>query len=773
MNKFTHDISTRFIRTALAIMMLAGTHASAYAQSENEIAGDEAFAQGWYKTALFHYKNAIVMQSQSNELLYKIAESARLSNDYPQAITYYNRLISNNGVFYYPDIQFYLAEMYKSNGDHDSALVCFERYVRSFSNNTELTQRAKEEISACRRILTDSLDLLRREYSIHHEGKNFNTENSESGALMIEDSVVLFATIKEINTSQSDNSIFEDFVLQQIYQVNVKKNGGFSGSKLNRWGLNSHKKHTGNVAYDAVNRCVYFTYAEVNSFADIRCDIYVSHFVNGKWSSPKKLSRKVNVPGYTSTQPTVAHKDGNTILIYSSNRPGGSGGMDLWYSIVNGDDVSNSINLGSPVNTPGDEITPFYCDRTGELYFSSDYHQGYGGYDVFATKGFRDQWSVPQNLGASLNSPANDIYFTVNKNDTLAGFITSNRRGSYFIADNTCCNDIYTWKRAADTTAPELAQDTVVPEPTLQTTARSILPITLYFHNDEPDPRSKKVTTKQTYFQTYFKYLDMKDSYKSNFRKMDDEGLRNEILMSLDAFFDSILPGNYSKLDSLFEIIVQDLQQGHNVKLLVKGFASPLSTNDYNFILSKRRISSFVNQLLEYNNHLIYKYLKSSNKETGSLQIEELALGSSTASDKVSADASDQRKSVFSPEAIAERRIEIMDYQYSDEERQSCLDFPAKAISLGMFMSNTTNTVPVSFPINCDKKHILVNYLNIASPNVNLVPNSKSVANGNLNFKIRIDTKGIEHGSTLFIPFTIRVNDESRTQTIFLEYRVE
>lgn len=772
MKKNTRDILPFFIRKALTIIMLTGCISNIFAQSENEVAGDDAFSQGWYKTALYHYKNAIVMQSHSNELLYKIAESARLANDYQQAITYYNRLISNNGVFYYPDIQFYLAEMYKSNGDNDSALVCFERYVRSFSNNTELTQRAKEEISACRRILNDSLDILRREYDIKHEGKNFNTENSESGAVMIEDSVVLFATIKEINTSQSDNSIFENFVLQQICQVNVKKNGNFSGSKLNRWGLNSHKKHTGNVAYDAVNQCVYFTYADVNSFADIQCNIYVSHFVGGKWSTPKRLSSRVNVPGFTSTQPTVAHKDGNTLLLYSSNRPGGSGGMDIWYSIVNGDDVSKSVNLGAPVNTPGDEITPFYCDRTGELYFSSDYHHGYGGYDVFVSRGFRDQWSEPQNLGASLNSPANDIYFTVNKNDTLAGFLTSNRKGSYFIADNTCCNDIYTWKRHADSVVPQPLADSV-PEITLQSTARSLLPITLYFHNDEPDPRSKKVTTQQTYFQTYFKYLDMKSLYKSNFRKMDDEGLRNEILMSLDSFFDSTLPANYSRLDSLFEIIVNDLQHGHNVKLLVKGFASPLATDEYNFILSKRRISSFINQLLEYDNNLIHKYLQTSGNKTGSLQIEELALGSSMASDMVSADASDQQKSVFSPEAIAERRIEILDYQYSEEEDRSCLKFPANTISLGKFRANTENTVPISFPIGCSEKDFIINYLNIASPNVRLVQNSKTVTDGKLNLKIKIDTKGIGQGNTLFIPFTIRVNNESRTQTIFLEYSVE
>ena len=143
------------------------------------------------------------------------------------------------------------------------------------------------------------------------------------------------------------------------------------------------------------------------------------------------------------------------------------------------------------------------------------------------------------------------------------------------------------------------------------------------------------------------------------------------------------------------------------------------------------------------------------------------------ASDMVSADASDQQKSVFSPEAIAERRIEILDYQYSEEDDQSCLKFPANTISLGKFRTNTENTVPISFPIGCSEKDFIINYLNIASPNVRLVQNSKTVTDGKLNLKIKIDTKGIGQGNTLFIPFTIRVNNESRTQTIFLEYSVE
>jgi len=755
------------------IMLLSTTHVSA--QNESELAGDEAFELGWYKTALAHYKTAIMMSSQNADLLHKIAESARLSNDYPQAIKYYLKLRSSTGAANYPDTDFKLASMYKCNGMPDSALAYFRTYVRLFPKNTQLEQRAKEEIKACTLIISDSIDKLHRTYKVFHEGKSLNTENSESGAVLVGDSIVLFSRIDEIFTPSSENSLFENFILQQIYQVRKGKNGRYSASKLNNWGLNSKKRHSGNVAYDAVNQCIYFTYGEASSFSEILCNIYVSHLRNGKWTSPKKLGKNINVPNYTSTQPAVAHKDGVTILLYASNRPGGSGGMDIWYSIVDGDDISPSVNLGHPVNTPGNEITPFYCDATGELYFSSDYHHGFGGYDIFRSSGFRDQWSLPDNLGSAINSSANDIYFTVNVGDSLSGFLTSNRKGSYFIADNTCCNDIYSWRRKADTLviAEEPKHDTIQHEIVYeaQNEARALLPITLFFHNDEPDPRSQKVTTNKTYSDVYISYISMRQDYIKSQDIRENPQDKFGTIKQLELFFDSTLPQSYSDLDSLMRLIIRDMREGRHVRLLVKGYASPLATEKYNFALSKRRISSFLNELLEYDNGVISKYMRNSSMG-GSLQIEELALGSSTAPKTVSSDASNQTKSVYSPEAIAERRIEIMDYQYAEDNNNSSLQLPAGTVFLGSFDRDTSVTVTVSFPITGGKKFTL-NFLNVASPNVRIIPYSETTANGKLNFELKINTFNINSSSPMFIPLTIRVNNESSTQTIFLEYRVK
>jgi len=740
-------------------------------QNESELAGDEAFELGWYKTALAHYKNAITMSQQNIDLLYKMAESARMANDYPTAIRYYQRVRTSGNANKYPDTDYLLATMYKCNGAPDSALVYYKAYVQSFPHNTYFEQRARQEVTACSLILNDSIDHLRRKYQVFHEGKGVNTENSESGAIKVGDSIVLFSRLDEIFTAPSENSLFETFVLQQIYQSRIGKNGRYAQSKLNTWGLNSKKSHSGNVAYDEVNQCVYLTYGDPNSFSEILSQIYVSYYRNGKWTTPKKLGRNINLPNYTSTQPAVAHKDGTTLLFYASNRPGGSGGMDIWYSVVDGDKFSPSVNLGAPVNTMGDEITPFYCDATGELYFSSDYHYGYGGFDIFCSEGFRDQWTKPENLGGKMNSPANDLYFTVNTNDTLSGFLTTNRKGSYFIADNTCCNDIYSWQRTPDTIPVEKPKRDSIVVKVEQQNARSLLPVTLYFHNDEPDPRSQNVTTTKTYSDVYTNYRTMKTEYKKSHSSIKNNFEKDSILQALDIFFDSTLPYSYADLDSLMRIIRKDLQNGRHIRLLVKGYASPLATEKYNFILSKRRISSFLNEMLAYDNGIIAKYVQVPNLG-GSLQIEELALGSSKAGKNVSSDAKNQSKSVYSPEAIAERRIEIVDYQYTDEENKSRLQLSSGTVKLGTIPRDTSMTVYVSLPIVGGKK-MIVNYIHAASSNARIVQNSETTANGYLTFQLKIDTYNINSSAPLFIPLTIRVNNENSTQTIFLEYQVK
>ena len=136
-------------------------------------------------------------------------------------------------------------------------------------------------------------------------------------------------------------------------------------------------------------------------------DIYCVRRVDGKWQQPERLGSQVNGPRSWESQPTVS-PDGGT-LVFASNRQGGHGGIDLWRCHrLPGGDWSRAENLGASVNTAGNEKAPFLAADGHTLYFLSDGHQGFGGYDLFFTDLADRYASPPVNLGLPINSDTDE-----------------------------------------------------------------------------------------------------------------------------------------------------------------------------------------------------------------------------------------------------------------------------------------------------------------------------------------------------------------------------
>ena len=229
--------------------------------------------------------------------------------------------------------------------------------------------------------------------------------------------------------------------------------------------------------------------------------------------------------GYTSTHPSVGRLADSTVILYFvSNRPGGLGGMDIWYTLVKGGQSGECVNLGPMVNSPADEYTPFYDQRNGVLYFSSDRAGGKGGHDIYCAVGQRNTWQQAEAVCHCLNSEQNDLYFNITDYDSLSGrpvggYLASNRSDSYFLTDSTCCNDLYRVEARQHPAEGRrhrcIAVDTTTPSTTLQLlTLRSFMfPLFLYFHNDEPDPASRKSTTEATYTDCQRRYAQLRGEY--------------------------------------------------------------------------------------------------------------------------------------------------------------------------------------------------------------------------------------------------------------------
>ena len=143
---------------------------------------------------------------------------------------------------------------------------------------------------------------------------------------------------------------------------------------------------------------------------DLVGNIYVSQFTDGQWSTMKKLNENINT-SYWESHASIS-KDGNT-LYFTSNRPGGFGGLDIYYSKRDSKgDWGPAVNMGPVINTPYNEETPFITEDGRTIYFSSYGHYNIGGYDVFySTLNDSGEWSEPRNAGYGISTPDDDLFF--------------------------------------------------------------------------------------------------------------------------------------------------------------------------------------------------------------------------------------------------------------------------------------------------------------------------------------------------------------------------
>ena len=436
-----------------------------------------------------------------------------------------------------------------------------------------------------------SFHSAKAQYKVVHLSKPHNTAGSETGAVRVGDTILSYASMPP----SSDGGAFGfNNSVMQLYQARITREGKIARPKPNRWDLNSKKDHTGNLAVDPISHDLYFTRGDIET---LRCDIWFAKKKQKRgWEKPVRLQGAVNNKQYTATHPTVGRlQDGTVMLYFVSDREGGYGGMDIWYSIVRNGVADEPVNLGPMVNSSADEYTPFYDQRNGILYFSSDRAGGKGGFDIYSAVGQRNTWQKAEPVCGCLNSEQNDLYFIITDYEPssdfpIGGYLASNRADSYFLNDSMCCNDLYQWS----VDSSQWIVEEQPPMDTLPTTNSPLptihYPLFLYFHNDEPDPRSRDSVTETSYADCQLRYALMRNEYLQRQTNAEDSA-------QMQLFFDSCVVGNFEHVLQLFDYIEAQLDEGRRVVLTVSGYASPLFTDDYNHLLSARRIGSFINMI--------------------------------------------------------------------------------------------------------------------------------------------------------------------------------
>ena len=179
------------------------------------------------------------------------------------------------------------------------------------------------------------------------------------------------------------------------------------------------KENEGTATISADGRTLVFTSCGGRkSFGS--CDLYISYKQGDSWTSPQNLGININSPEWDS-QPSLS-ADGRT-LYFVSDRKGSLGQRDIWVSKLDSINAwGKATNLGTPVNTPEDDLSPFIHANGRTLFFSSEGHVGMGGLDLYFTENQGDKWKEPENLGYPLNT----------FEDQVALFITADGKKAYY-----------------------------------------------------------------------------------------------------------------------------------------------------------------------------------------------------------------------------------------------------------------------------------------------------------------------------------------------------
>lgn len=439
----------------------------------------------------------------------------------------------------------------------------------------------------------------------------------------------------------------------------------------------------------------------------------VASYRDGKWSNPDPLGEIINQTGSNTTMPSIGDLNGKEILFFSSDREDGKGGMDIYYSEIKDGNQYGRVKNIRAINSVENEITPWWDAENKRLYFSSQWYDGFGGYDVQFSQ-FTDKYEKPKNAGLPINSAANDLYYFEN-NDTL--YFTSNRIGVHYSKNITCCSDIFS------ILPPDLSEP-ILPEETLEELNKR-LPVTLYFHNDIPNPRSRDTTTDVNYIASYNDYTAMIEQYKKEY----STGLKGEKVSDahedIESFFVEYVDKGVTDLNLFRDLLFKELEKGAKINITIKGFASPLAKTDYNVHLTKRRIQSLINYLNEYQGGIFQPYLNNTASNDGKVIFTEVPFGEYTANQLTSDNPNDVKNSIYSRHAAIERKIEIQSVTYIDDEfplfsqhtvHSSGVVQRGKTLSHRFYIQNTSNTIleikNIESPCECTKAKIILTKLN-------------------------------------------------------------
>ncbi|MCD8528936.1 MAG: hypothetical protein LRY27_02980 [Chitinophagales bacterium] len=541
----------------------------------------------------------------------------------------------------FPLLVIYKAMNYKYLGDYNKAINQFTEFNNSYPISGFYKEKATQETASCYWALDQKVNT---QTIIKHYEEPLNTSFSDFAAYPIDSNRIQRSSLQtpKENLKGTFKSTIDFF----------SKEG--DALKLNFPTIENDSFDYANGFYlEKTQEFYYSKCVTEHELGEKICDVYVRNFDGKNWGDEIKLP--FNTLDFTETQATATLNDlGETEIYFVSDRINGHGKLDIWKCTQKLDGTyTEAQNLPSPINSIDNESTPYFDNNIKTLYFSSEWHYGFGGYDIFKSTYTESGWTEPENLGEPVNSSANDQYYY----PSISGaYFASNRKGSLQLKGAACCYDVYVHQlNKVINIIPSdslLYANNQLAKNALNDTAqfnkenilfKQFLPAVVYFHNDEPNPKTTDDKTSLSYDECYADYQDVKHAYYERYQNKE----------ALNTWFNTV-DSTYKNLQYLLSEVSKIINE-KPIEMVLEGYCSPLALNDYNIHLSNRRIVSLQNYILKWNNAVLKPYF-----DGGYLTFKTAPFGEEKAPKTVSDDYYNIKESIFNPNAAKERKVAVI-----------------------------------------------------------------------------------------------------------------
>lgn len=376
--------------------------------------GNNYYEHLGYSEAIPHYET-VYRKTNDTEIELKLADSYFKVSKLDSAESIYKRAVDRGSRS--PKLYFNYGKVLMTNGKHKMAADYFKRYLQVHNNDLV----AKMLLTSCNSVLERYRDTTLFELKPileDHFVNAFSIVEYQNGAV--------FAADKEVFTGRKTAAWTGNSYLD-LYTMKKDVEGNWMTPELLQGDING-QFHEGPATFSKDGNTVYFTRSNyykkkmvINEEDENNLKIFKATLIDGKWKNLEDFP--YNSDDHSVGHPTLSD-DGKT-MYFVSDMPGGLGGTDIYKTSYENGTWTKPENLGSQVNTEGNEMFPYF-HSDGTLYFSSDAHNSMGGLDVFITYYNGTRWVKPENLNYPLNSIKDDFGFSINS-DNKSGFVSSSR----------------------------------------------------------------------------------------------------------------------------------------------------------------------------------------------------------------------------------------------------------------------------------------------------------------------------------------------------------